>query len=150
MGGWEMNPGKRTYALLTLEVNEWGQVEAQAKFIEGSASGMGALGLRPAQGTELDEAASEVMTPDQTKKLLKDLEQIGGADVLSTPRITTLSGRQAQISVLQPIEVGTETYPTGPNVDLVPTMLAEGFAWRLGSLAGFPNRRLVQLFMDRR
>lgn len=43
---------------------------------------------------------SGILTDPQFRVVIRALEQRSGADVLSAPRITTLSGRQAQISVL--------------------------------------------------
>ncbi|MFN7139599.1 MAG: hypothetical protein ACK4UN_09680, partial [Limisphaerales bacterium] len=41
-----------------------------------------------------------ILTDPQFRMVLRALDQRGGADVLSAPKVTTLSGRQAQISVL--------------------------------------------------
>jgi RNA polymerase sigma factor (sigma-70 family) len=126
MGGWEMSLGKRTYALLTVEVNKWGQIESQAKFVEGTAVGMDAVGLRPAKGSEWKYVVSEVMDSDQTKKLFADMGQNGGTDVLAAPGMTTANGRQAQIAIHDRIQVGGETFQTGPSLEFVPTISADG------------------------
>ncbi len=41
-----------------------------------------------------------ILTDPQFRIVIRALEQRGGADVLSAPKVTTISGRQAQISVL--------------------------------------------------
>ncbi|MBA4148278.1 MAG: hypothetical protein H0X66_09190 [Verrucomicrobia bacterium] len=54
---------------------------------------------------------SGILTDPQFRVVIRALEQRSGADVLSAPRVTTLSGRQAQISVLdlRTIVVGVES-----------------------------------------
>jgi general secretion pathway protein D len=41
-----------------------------------------------------------ILTDPQFRFVIRALEQRGGSDVLSAPKVTTLSGRQAQISIL--------------------------------------------------
>ena len=53
-----------------------------------------------------------ILTDPQFRFVLRALEQRGGADVLSSPKVTTLSGRQAQISVLD-----LRTIVTGVDIE---------------------------------
>lgn len=108
----------------------------------------------------LGTGCTGVLTEARYRALLRALEQREGVDVLSAPRVTTLSGRQAQIqmtdlrSVLNginppalvhpgapPPAAGTEpfltsTVPTGPALDILPTVTADGYTLELHVLAG--------------
>lgn len=85
-----------------------------------------------------------VLTPAQHRKAIAALEQRDGVDLLSAPRVTTLSGRQAQIKVVSVQYVVTdvqqpetkngtpmpisEPFECGPVLDLVPCVAADGSA----------------------
>jgi general secretion pathway protein D len=97
-----------------------------------------------------------ILTEAQAKVVLRALEQRAGTDVLSAPKVTTLSGRQAQIQVvdlktyvmgLDPkavVQPGkrpagatnaspflTAQVPTGPTLDVIPTVAADGYTIEL-------------------
>lgn len=87
-----------------------------------------------------------ILTESQYQTALKTLETFGGTDILTTPRLTTLSGRQSQISTLDmqtivtgassitnskgdsDIEYQTESIAFGPILDVLPAVSADGFA----------------------
>jgi type II secretory pathway component GspD/PulD (secretin) len=119
-----------------------------------------AAGIRvnAALGTSL----TGVLTDAQYRVLLRALEQREGVDVLSAPRVTTLSGRQAQIQVVDtrsvltginplalvqpgaPVAAGTvpfltSTIPTGPTLDIIPTVAADGYTLELNVFAGITD-----------
>jgi beta-lactamase regulating signal transducer with metallopeptidase domain len=100
-----------------------------------------------------------VLTEAQYRALLRALEQRESVDVLSAPRVTTLSGRQAQIqmvdtrsvltginplALVQPgappaagaVPFLTSTVPTGPTLDIIPMVAADGYTLELNVLAG--------------
>ncbi len=97
-----------------------------------------------------------VLTEPQFRGVLKALQQHAGVDVLSTPKVTTLSGRQAQIQVseMQTVVTGidpkavvqpgerppggtnatpftTTQIPLGPTLDVLPTVGADGYSIEL-------------------
>jgi general secretion pathway protein D len=95
-----------------------------------------------------------ILTDPQLRVVLRALEQRSGVDVLSAPRVTTLSGRQAQIQVvdLQSIVTGlnpdalnapgagratnaspftTAAIPAGPSLDIIPWVAADGYTIQL-------------------
>jgi type II secretory pathway component GspD/PulD (secretin) len=46
--------------------------------------------------------------------------------MLAAPRVTTLTGQQAQISVTESHALPSgQTYTTGPTIDVLPTILAD-------------------------
>ncbi len=81
-----------------------------------------------------------ILTPAQTKAALAALDQRPGASLLSAPKLTTLSGRQAQIKVVEVKHIVTdvergfdskgvaqehpiaEPFELGPVVDLTPSV----------------------------
>jgi general secretion pathway protein D len=81
-----------------------------------------------------------ILTPPQFRVILRKLEQQKGVDLLTTPKITTLSSRQAQIKDVdvkyivtkiedsqngpQPI---AERFELGPILDVVPYVGADGY-----------------------
>lgn len=76
-------------------------------------------GLRntTAEGTSIPALGTftGILTDPQFRVVIRALEQRGGVDVLSAPKVTTVSGRQAQIQVvdLQAIVVDTGVNQTG-------------------------------------
>ena len=56
-----------------------------------------------------------ILTDPQFRVVIRALEQRQGVDLLSAPKITTLSGRQAQIKIVDVryIVIGLDTSQTG-------------------------------------
>ena len=77
-----------------------------------------------------------VLAPSRTREFLHDLESKPGADVLSESQVTTLSGRQAQIQVVDMKQITvaitngvaqTQPFPLGPTLDTVPYADPDGY-----------------------
>ena len=78
------------------------------------------------------EPWSGVLSPSQTKDLLKQLESLGSvAKLINSPSVTTLSGRQAQIQTLDTRFIyygvsnglpAAQQYPLGMTLDLIPSL----------------------------
>ena len=98
------------------------------------------------------EGQSAVISGEQFAALKARLNQRDGVDFMTTPKVATLSGRQAHISICDvmtmvtgveardasatnqaDVHYLTEAVPVGPSVHLIPT--AEGDSWRVGVLA---------------
>jgi type II secretory pathway component GspD/PulD (secretin) len=106
--------------------------------------------------------ATRILTDSQFRALLRALEQRPGVDVLAAPKLTTLSGRQAQIKVVEVKHVvtGLQSEPApdslqalgvtnatrgsrvfaepvefGPMIDVVPHVLADGHTIELNVTA---------------
>lgn len=115
VGGWEANPGRRTYAFIvpTTDPNNPGVVTLETKWVEVSNDALSKIDsnlLIPSGGTGL-------LTPEQFATALKSFEQAQGVDVLSSPKVTTASGRQASVTVTQ-----RRNTPDGNAADFGPTM----------------------------
>lgn len=119
------------------------QVNIRAKFVEVpldvATSLLGNLALTNQASTQF----TGIPTPPQRKQLFRDLENTPGVDVLSAPEVTTLSGRQAQLQVvdIQTIVTGvvpvaangvitnmfqTQALPFGPVLDIIPSVSEDG------------------------
>ncbi|HWN94095.1 MAG TPA: M56 family metallopeptidase [Methylomirabilota bacterium] len=105
--------------------------------------------------TNRDPTFTTILTDDEFRTLIRRMENSGGTDLLNAPEVTTMSGRQAQIKVVDVryvvtrIDRGTkEAHPTntvtaggaggglipitepfelGPVVDVIPYVEADGF-----------------------
>ena len=102
--------------------------------------------------SEISEKAA-ILTPQQAGKLLKSMEGTKGTKIVTTPKVTTLSGRQAQVAMLDlrtvvtgmsttntpegtsDISYDTTPMPFGPSCDLIPYVEADGFTLNLTVIA---------------
>jgi beta-lactamase regulating signal transducer with metallopeptidase domain len=85
--------------------------------------------------------SSGILNPGQSRALIQHFERAPGVDMLSSPRVTTLSGRQAQIASYEATTVITEytsedlfttsTIDTGVRVDVTATAAEDEFELRL-------------------
>ena len=119
----------------------------------------GELGLDLPPPDRASNTWTRILTAAQTRAVLHAAERSDGVDILSVPKITTLSGRQAQIQALnirtvvtgiapealQPPGVQstisspaqahlTSQVPCGPTLDVVPQVAADGYTIHLTAL----------------
>jgi RNA polymerase sigma factor (sigma-70 family) len=127
-GGWQTEPGKRTFVLVTpteidavgnavLESSPAGQVTIETWWIEVQNSSLSNAALIQIESSSDASNTQKVLSKEETQNLLSDLKKQGGVDLLSTPKVTTLFGRQARISVEDAF-----TAPSGHQVQVGPTM----------------------------
>lgn len=85
-----------------------------------------------------------ILSAEEYKQAMELLEASRGVDVLSAPRVTTLSGRQAQVSVRQTQHIvgldengveQVEPLEVGPVVDIIPYIFAAGGPIRLNVIS---------------
>ncbi|HMJ90663.1 MAG TPA: hypothetical protein VK530_12660, partial [Candidatus Acidoferrum sp.] len=86
-----------------------------------------------------ERSVTAILSDDEMRALIRDMERMGGTDMLSCPEVTTMSGRQAQIKVVDMRQIVTrldvktnsvtgesdmvpitEWFEIGPVVDVVP------------------------------
>lgn len=65
---------------------------------------------------------SIVLSPQETADLLKTCEKTEGVDLISAPKVTTLDGRQARVSVVETKSFNGEEVEMGPTVDILPVL----------------------------
>ncbi len=103
--------------------------------------------------TNLLPTVTAIFTEPQYQVVIKALEKASGIDLISAPKVTTLSGRQTQIGTLDLVPVqssvvvpgakgtlpngGIQTYslPFGPVLDVVPSVAADGLAIQMTVVA---------------
>ena len=136
------------------------QLTIEAKFIEAPAEFVKGI----AQGTLISspDATNQmrILSEPQTRALLEGLEKTAGVSILAAPKVTTLSGRQTQIqvvdfrtivtgidpqAVVQPGRTARdatnaspfilEQVPLAPTLDLIPSVAEDGYTLELTALA---------------
>lgn len=94
-----------------------------------------------------DRVLTAILDDDQFRAVIRNMEKNGGTDILSCPTLTTMSGRQAQIKVVDvryivtdmqadtnnatgkaAISPITEPFEFGPVVNVVPYVAADGYS----------------------
>jgi beta-lactamase regulating signal transducer with metallopeptidase domain/type II secretory pathway component GspD/PulD (secretin) len=136
------------------------QITLEARFIQMPTETASELGLDlPPPDNRILNTWTRVLTAAQTRAVLHAAERHAGVDILSVPKITKLSGRQAQI---QAVEIKTivngiapeaierpgvqstnsnpaqpyltSQIPCGPTLDVTPHVAADGYTIHLTAL----------------
>jgi len=136
------------------------QLIIEAKFIKAPEAFVKGI----TQGTVVSSVDAtnqmRILSDSQTRAFIQELEEAPGVDLLSAPKVTTLSGRQTQIQVvdIQTILTGidpaalaepgrpakevtnaspflSQQVPLGPTLDLIPQVADDGFTLDLTALA---------------
>lgn len=114
-----LETNKETKEELVLEEkSEPALVMIEGKFIE----------ITPEQLQELRTSGIPIPTgdfaaelsPEQMETALKYFSETAGATLLAAPKVTTLEGRQAQISVTKSHQVNGQEFMTGPIISALP------------------------------
>jgi hypothetical protein len=129
-GGWKLPSGK--HALFFIEPQPGDspdQISVQTKIVELSEEALAAVGLDALKSDSTETTEQFILSEAQARTVLRALEQREGVDVLGAPRLLTLSGRQAQVKIANVFSSPSgEQFETGPMIDLVPTISADGRA----------------------
>ena len=140
-GGWQLPSGKHAFFFLEpmlvgadgnrLEMvgdaDSPGQIVVQTRIVELSEEALSRHGFSGLKSDAPETGGQLLLTDAQQRKILGALEQEGGLDILAAPRVVTLSGRQAQVKVVNSHTTPLgESFETGPVLDLVPTVAADG------------------------
>jgi hypothetical protein len=133
------------------------QIVIEAKFVEAPESIVAGLTMGTALPSPEGNDPARSLSDAEHRDLIQRLERTAGVDVLAAPRITTLSGRQAQISLLRlpepegaaprpgafspsgPASRGLE--PRGPTLDILPRVTEDGHGFDLVIIASAPGLR---------
>ncbi|MDB6026903.1 MAG: hypothetical protein JWM68_3126 [Verrucomicrobiales bacterium] len=123
-GGWDTADGKKTFVFVTPEFTNDKEIQLTARFAEIAVDKI---------GEDLNKyLRSGRISVEDTRGIVKRLENEEGVDFLSAPRVSTVNGRQAQVSVLQQVEIDGEKVLLGPALDFIPTIAADGASVSLG------------------
>ena len=100
-------------------------VKMEVKFIELEESELAVLGLGEPTLIEFNGHRAWALTPAQLNEVLQRALEQTGADVLTAPRLTTFSGRQSQIQVVEIVPIEGTEIRVGPTCDLIPYVSGE-------------------------
>jgi type II secretory pathway component GspD/PulD (secretin) len=99
----------------------------QTRIVELSEEALTRHGLTGLKSDAAETGGQLLLTDAQQRQIFGALEQEEGVSVLAAPRVLSLSGRQAQIKIANAHTTPTgESFETGPLLDLVPTVAADG------------------------
>jgi hypothetical protein len=126
-GGWQSESGKRVFAFLLPEETENNGLRIKSYVAEMPEELVAKFGLDKLNSAEAATTKSGLLSPDQARDLLHAMKEFPGVDILNAPQLETASGRQAQIAATQEFtNPSGQTYQTGPVLDVVPTVQADG------------------------
>src|SRR5207247_2178137 len=77
------------------------QITIEAKFMEMPTDAARKLGLDLPPPDATTNTWARVLTAAQARALLRDAGQFAGVDILSAPKVTTLSGHQSQVRAVE-------------------------------------------------
>jgi RNA polymerase sigma factor (sigma-70 family) len=132
LGGWETQPGRRAFVLtIPSRMDAAGNVTSDpnasqvllesyiVELTETAAHKLGLSRLAPAHGDQ--EGVHQLFRNEETQELLKQIKETEGADLVSSPRVMTLSGREANVSIVEPFQApnGHELH-VGPEISILP------------------------------
>ena len=134
LGGWETKPGKRTFVLtspvrmdaagnVTSDPNAR-QVSIESHMVELTEAAARELGLSQITPANKDqEGLHQLLRNEEAQDLLKRIKETEGADIISSPRVLTLSGREATVSIPEPFQApnGHELH-LGPMISILPNI----------------------------
>jgi RNA polymerase sigma factor (sigma-70 family) len=143
-GGWPIGPDRRGYLFVSAEVVESeneGEVIIRSSIIEGSNVFSKALKLGTATGGASEETPSDILDSESLREYLESVRDEGIVNLIGSPAVSTLSGRQASISTGQAIELDGEFHQVGTTLDIIPEIQADGSTVRLVVLSkwALPN-----------
>jgi hypothetical protein len=125
LGGWHADPGKTMFALVSpkLDGANPNAVSIDTKWVEIGDEALAKLD--PALLSKLQGNDSN-FTPSEYAALMSAFEKSENIDLLSAPRVSTISGRSAVVSVSNSRSAPDGTVAEiGPSMSLLPTIDAE-------------------------
>ncbi len=127
-GGWKTESGKRGIVLTTLQLGDDGkQVNINSKLLEYTDEAGEQLGLAGFAVDGQKSLNAHVLGLEESRTLWKAAEQVDGVEILIAPSVVTLSGRQAQVQIVDTHNLPSgEEYTTGPVLEFFPTVSPDG------------------------
>ena len=136
-GGWKTLSGKRVYVLaVPTRVEDAGVVMIKADVIEVFVEAATKLGLDQSNTGDSDTKLSAVLTTELCQTIAKPANDTNEVAIISSPRLTLFTGRQAQIQSKDNKETRAgEKYSVGPTLTFMPTISGDGQSVDLGMTA---------------
>jgi len=118
------------------------QITIEAKFIEGPTADLKKVAWESIGLDVTGVGTTSILTDSQFKTLFDKITTTTGLDILSPPRVTTMSSRQASIhAVVQVVSESPDLgVPLGPSADLTPTVSADGYGISLVAIASLAEQ----------
>jgi hypothetical protein len=66
------------------------------------------------------------LSPEDSQNLIDRLKTTKGVDMIAAPKVTTLDGRQARVSIAESMKFAEQTIDLGPEVDVLPSTAPDG------------------------
>ena len=114
------------------------QINIKARFIEIRRRGFVMPSAIPGMKDNKATGVTGILGPAQFRVICKALEQREGVNLLMESSVTTLSGRQCQIRTGDDAAPG-QPAASGPIVDLIPTLSADGYTIKLKATVSAPE-----------
>jgi len=126
-GGWKIESGKRVFVLMQPSSSSGDDtVLVRSQIVEVPEPLLASLGFEELKSDDSATTVSGIFSREDTAKLLANLKSMDGVNLISAPQVVTISGRQAQVAVIESHELPTgQTFSTGPVVDITPTISAD-------------------------
>jgi len=136
-GGWKTSSGKIVYILAVPTRTENAAVlMIETRVMEVSVEAATKLGLNQLITGDKEAKLSAVLTTEHCEIIMKAANDTNAVAIISSPRITTLTGRQARIQSRDNKETHAgERYSVGPTLTFIPTISTDGQAVDLGMIA---------------
>lgn len=127
-GGWKAPSGKIIYVLaVTKHGDDATVVMIETHLIEVSVEAATTLGFDQSNTGGKETNLATVLTTELCDSIVKISKDTNAVSILSSPRVTTFTGRQASVQSMDNKETPTgEKYSVGPTLTYMPTISADG------------------------
>lgn len=127
-GGWKIPSGKRVLVLTTIQPeNDRQQLTIKSRVLEYTEAAGEMLGLSRYSSDGQFSPKAQKWSADQLTVTLKTAAATEGFELVAAPSVTTMSGRQAEVQMVDMHQTPSgEKYTTGPVLDFIPQISADG------------------------
>ncbi len=130
-GGWATHAGSSVWIILTPSISGPDSttpnvINIEQKILEVPDQAARNLGLAELRTNQTETTQNGILAGPQAEAFWQQLEASEGVALLSSPKVSTVSGRQAQISALEAVIIDEKTFNLGSTVDILPTILDNG------------------------
>lgn len=133
-GGWPVGLDRKGYLFVSADVveSENGEVVViRSRIVDGSEEFSNDLNLGDATGDLSEISPSEVLDSDSLSEYLDSVGDGGEVNLIGSPAVSTLNGRQASISTGHQLEIDGELHRVGTTLSILPEIQTDGSTVRL-------------------